>query len=57
MQLDVPIATMLPERLEGNDVEGTLVYFGEWEDEEATTWFMQSDKPITPVYYDSDEME
>lgn len=42
-------------KLENQDVEGTLVYFGPGETEEYTNWFMQSEKGITPIYYDSEE--
>ena len=44
-------------RVEGDDVEGTLVYFGEGEDDEAAKWFMQSEKGITPVFFDSEEVK
>ncbi|MCR5098825.1 MAG: hypothetical protein K6B14_07755 [Lachnospiraceae bacterium] len=42
--------------LDDKDVEGTLVYFGPGETEEYTKWFMQSEKGITPVYFDSEEI-
>ncbi len=42
-------------KLDDHDVEGTLVYFGPGETEEYTKWFMQSEKGITPVYFDSEE--
>lgn len=38
------------------DIEGTLVYFGSGNTEEYTNWFKQ-EKPITPVYFDSAELE
>lgn len=44
-------------RIDESDVEGTLVYFGEGEDEEAVRWFMQSEKGITPVFFDSEEVK
>jgi len=44
------------ELLSDNDVEGTLVYFGSGGTEEYTGWFQQ-EKAITPVYFDSEELE
>ncbi len=44
------------ELLSDNDVEGTLVYFGSGDTEEYTGWFQQ-EKAITPVYFDSEELE
>lgn len=42
--------------LPNKDIEGTLVYFGSGNTEEYTNWFKQ-EKPITPVYFDSAELE
>lgn len=42
--------------LEDNDVQGTLAYFGKGETEEYTRWFTQ-EKAITPVFFDSAELE
>lgn len=44
------------ELTESNDVQGTLVYFGDGNSEEYHKWFNQN-KPITPVYFDSAELE
>lgn len=54
--LDTCIILTDTELLPDNDVEGTLVYFGEGNTEEYTSWFHQS-KAITPVYFDSSELE
>lgn len=38
------------------DKEGTLVFIGTQQDKEYDSWFMQ-DKPITPIYHASTELE
>ncbi|MCM1538709.1 MAG: hypothetical protein NC254_09955 [bacterium] len=42
--------------LADNDIEGTLVYFGSGSTEEYTKWFQQ-DQAITPIFFDSAELE
>lgn len=53
--LDTCMILLDTEVLEGNDVEGTLVYFGSGNTEEYIKWFKQ-DKAITPVFFDSAEL-
>ncbi len=54
--LDTCMILLDTELLSDNDVEGTLVYFGSGNTEEYTNWFQQ-DKAITPVFFDSAELE
>jgi len=54
--LDTCMILLDTELLADNDVEGTLVYFGSGNTEEYTKWFQQ-DKAITPVFFDSAELE
>lgn len=54
--LDTCMILLDTELLSDNDVEGTLVYFGNGNTEEYTNWFRQ-DRAITPVYFDSEELE
>ena len=54
--LDTCMILLDTELLADNDVEGTLVYFGNGNTEEYTKWFKQ-DKAITPVFFDSAELE
>ncbi len=54
--LDTCMILLDTELLTNNDVEGTLVYFGSGNTEEYTKWFRQ-DKAITPVFFDSAELE
>ncbi|MDE6054492.1 MAG: hypothetical protein K2G55_12175 [Lachnospiraceae bacterium] len=54
--LDTCMILLDTELLADNDVEGTLVYFGSGNTEEYTKWFKQ-DKAITPVFFDSAELE
>ena len=42
--------------LDDNDVEGELVYIDNGDKEEFISWFKQSDDPITPVYFDKEEL-
>ena len=42
--------------LSDNDIEGTLVYFGNGNTEEYTRWFKQ-ERAITPIFFDSAELE
>lgn len=39
-----------------DDKEGTLVFYGDTQDDEYAKWFDQ-DKPITPIYNSKDELE
>lgn len=39
-----------------DDTEGTLVFYGDTQDEEYAKWFDQ-DKPITPIYNSRNELE
>lgn len=41
--------------INNDDLMGTLVFFGNNE-QEYEKWFNQS-KPITPIYFDSEELE
>lgn len=54
--MDTCMILLDTELLSNNDVEGTLVYFGSGNTEEYTDWFRQ-EKAITPVYFDSEELE
>ena len=54
--LDTCMILLDTELLADNDVEGTLVYFGNGNTEEYTKWFQQ-EKAITPVFFDSAELE
>lgn len=54
--LDTCMILLDTELLADNDVEGTLVYFGNGNTEEYTKWFKQ-DKAITPIFFDSAELE
>ena len=54
--LDTCMILLDTELLANNDVEGTLVYFGSGNTEEYTKWFEQ-DKAITPVFFNSAELE
>ncbi len=54
--LDTCMILLDTKLLSDNDVEGTLVYFGSGNTEEYTQWFQQ-EKAITPVYFDSAELE
>lgn len=54
--LDTSMILLDTELLADNDVEGTLVYFGSGNTEEYTKWFQQ-EKAITPVFFDSAELE
>lgn len=54
--LDTCMILLDTELLADNDVEGTLVYFGNGNNEEYTKWFQQ-EKAITPVFFDSAELE
>lgn len=42
--------------LPNNDIQGKLVYYGPGNTEEYTKWFTQK-KAITPIYFDSKELE
>ena len=39
-----------------DDTEGTLVFYGDSQNEEYAKWFEQ-DKPITPIYNSKNEMK
>lgn len=54
--LDTCMILLDTELLADNDIEGTLVYFGDGNTEEYTKWFKQ-DRAITPVFFDSAELE
>lgn len=54
--LDTCMILLDSKLLEDNDVQGILVYFGDGNTEEYTSWFQQ-DKAITPVFFDSLELE
>lgn len=54
--LNVHMILVDTELLPDNDVQGTLVYFGDGDTQEYTKWFHQ-DRPITPVYFDKAELE
>lgn len=54
--LNVYMILVDTELTENNDVQGTLVYFGDGNSDEYSHWFNQN-KPITPVYFDSMELE
>lgn len=54
--LDTCMILVDTEIISNDDVRGTLVYYGEGNTEEYTKWFCQ-DKAITPVYFDSAEVE
>lgn len=54
--MDTCMILLDTELLADNDVKGTLVYFGNGNTEEYTKWFKQ-DKAITPVFFDSAELE
>ncbi len=54
--LDTCMILLDTKLLANNDIEGTLVYFGSGNTEEYTQWFKQ-DKAITPVFFDSAELE
>lgn len=41
--------------IDNNDVIGTLVFWGH-DEKEHEKWFMQT-KPITPIYFNSEELE
>ena len=48
--LDTCMILLDTELLGNNDIEGTLVYFGNGNTEEYTKWFKQ-DRAITPVFF------
>lgn len=54
--LDTYMILLDTELLPDDDIEGTLVYFGQGNTEEYTEWFNQP-QPITPVFFDSAELE
>ena len=54
--LDTCMILLDSKLLSDNDIEGTLVYFGSGNTEEYTNWFQQ-ERAITPVYFDSEELE
>lgn len=54
--LDTCMILLDTELLADNDVEGTLVYFGNRNTEEYKKWFQQ-EKAITPVFFDSAELK
>ena len=54
--LDTYMILLDTKRLPDDDLEGTLVYFGNGNTEEYTNWFKQP-QPITPVYFDSAVLE
>ena len=54
--MDTCMILLDTELLADNDVEGTLVYFGNGNTEEYTKWFQQ-EKAITPVFFDSAGLE
>lgn len=41
--------------IDNDDLIGTLVYFGQGDEEDCDKWFKQS-KPITPIYFNSEEI-
>ncbi len=53
--LDTPMILIDTEVINNDDLVGTLVYFGDNE-REYEKWFKQP-KPITPVYFNSEELE
>lgn len=54
--LDTYIILTDTKLLPNNDIQGKLVYYGPGNTEEYTKWFTQK-KAITPIYFDSTELE
>lgn len=53
--LDTPMILVDTRVIDNNDVIGTLVLWGH-DEKEHEKWFMQT-KPITPIYFNSEELE
>lgn len=53
--LDVHMILTDTKVINNDDLIGTLVFFGT-DEKEYEKWFKQ-DKPITPIYFNSEEME
>ncbi len=53
--LDTPMILVDTHIINNNDLIGTLAFFGHNE-REYEEWFEQS-KPITPIYFNSEELE